>query len=131
MKKFFRITLIVIIIALAIFCYYHFFWVFAEGVKAGYLKDFAKKGFVFKTYEGKMIQTGFKGGTAGTIQSNEFTFSVEDEAVALKLMGNSGKQFELHYQQYLGALPWRGVTQYIVDSIVTMHDVQPGNGVTN
>ncbi|HTQ64223.1 MAG TPA: hypothetical protein VMI12_05470 [Puia sp.] len=130
MKKFFRITIIVIIVALAIFVYYHFYWVFAEGVKAGQLNYFEKKGFMFKTYEGKLIQAGYKG-TSGTIQSNEFKFSVESELVAQKLMANSGKQFELHYQQYLGALPWRGITQYVVDSIVSMQDVKPGNGVTN
>jgi hypothetical protein len=44
-----------------------------------------KKGFVFKTYEGIPIQSGFKG-AAGTIQSYEFKFSVDKEAVANQLM---------------------------------------------
>ncbi|HTS43390.1 MAG TPA: hypothetical protein VMH01_03265 [Puia sp.] len=126
MKKFFRITLIVIIVALAIYIYYHFFWVFAEGVKAGQMNYFEKKGFMFKTYEGKLIQAGYKG-TAGTIQSNEFRFSVVEESVAQKLSTNSGKQFELHYKQYLGALPWRGASEYVVDSVISMQDMGGGN----
>ena len=39
-----------------------------------------RKGVVFKTYEGKMIQTGFRAQTAGAIQSYEFAFSVDDKA---------------------------------------------------
>jgi hypothetical protein len=91
-------------------------------VKAGQLNNFMKKGFVFKTYEGKLIQTGLKGGVPGSVQSNEFRFSVTSESVAGKLMTNSGKEFELHYKEYMGALPWRGTTVFIVDSILSMRD---------
>ena len=35
-------------------------------------------------------------------------------------MSNSGKEFELHYKQYNGVLPWRGNTVYVVDSIMAM-----------
>lgn len=36
-------------------------------------------------------------------------------------MLNSGNTVQLHYTEYFGALPWRGFTKYIVDSIVTVH----------
>ncbi|HEX4849547.1 MAG TPA: hypothetical protein VFV08_02020 [Puia sp.] len=129
MKKFLRNFLIILIVGLAIFFYYHFFWVFGEGVKAGQLNQVVKKGVIFKTYEGTMVQSGFKGSTAGTIQSYEFKFSVESDEIANKLMANSGKEFELHYKEYMGALPWRGVTVFIVDSILSMRDSRalPGN----
>jgi hypothetical protein len=91
-------------------------------VKAGQLNNFMKKGYVFKTYEGKLIQTGLKSGEPGSIQSNEFRFSVTNESVANRMMSNSGKEFELHYKEYMGALPWRGATVYIVDSILSMRD---------
>jgi|SRR6516162_6594948 hypothetical protein len=130
MRKFLRIAGIVIVVGLIIFIYYHYFWVFGEGVKAGQLNNFEKKGYVFKTYEGKLIQTGLKGGSAGTIQSNEFRFSVENEDVANKLMSNSGKDFELHYKEYQGALPWRGATIYVVDSIYLMRDKNSNNPLT-
>jgi len=128
MKKFLRITLIVIIIGLGLYLYWHFFWVFGEGVKAGQLNYVVKKGFVFKTYEGTLIQSGFKGSTAGTIQSYEFRFSIASDEIANKMMANSGKEFELHYKEYMGALPWRGATVFIVDSILSMRDTRAGSG---
>jgi hypothetical protein len=93
-----------------------------EGVKAGQLNYFTKKGYVFKTYEGKLIQAGFQGGEPGSVQSYEFRFSVVSESIANKLMSNSGKEFELHYKEYMGALPWRGVSVFVVDSIYSIHD---------
>ncbi len=122
MKKFLTRLLLVVIVVGVVWFFWHFYWVFGEGVKAGQLNNFTKKGYVFKTYEGKLIQAGFQGGTPGSVQSNEFRFSVMDESVAAKLMANSGKDFELHYKEYMGALPWRGTSVFIVDSILTMKD---------
>ncbi len=107
---------------LAIGGYFRYWWVFGTGVKAGELNYVVHKGVLFKTYEGKMIQTGIRS-QAGTLQSLEFLFSVEDEAVAQQLMVNSGKQFNLHYREYLAALPWRGHSKFVVDSIVSMQEV--------
>ena len=56
------------------------------------------------------------------MQSYEFDFSVENEKLAERLMLEGGKVVELRYKEYFGALPWRGFTKYIVDSIIT-HDV--------
>jgi hypothetical protein len=120
MGRFFTIVIIALIAIGAGLFYWRFFWVFGEGVKSGELNFVVKKGYVFKTYEGKLIQSGFRGGMAGSIQSYEFEFSVENEQIATMLMENSGKQFDLHYKEYLGAIPWRGNTKYIVDSILSM-----------
>ena len=57
---------LVILLALGIFTYFRFFYVFADGVKAGELNQFAYKGYVWKTYEGRLIQAGFKG-SAGNV----------------------------------------------------------------
>jgi hypothetical protein len=114
--------LLSIVIISGVWFAWHFYWVFGEGVKAGQLNNFMKKGYVFKTYEGKLIQTGLKGGVPGSVQSNEFRFSVTNDSVASHMMSNSGKEFELHYKEYMGALPWRGATVYIVDSILSMRD---------
>lgn len=112
-------------VALAIFIYFRYFFVFGEGVKAGELNQIVYKGWVFKTYEGRLIQTGFKGVKGGgSIQSNEFNFSVVDKAVADSLMRCSGKMVELHYKEYNGTLPWRGMQVYIVDKILY---VESGN----
>jgi hypothetical protein len=120
MKKFFRIVMVLIIAGLAIFIGIRYFFVFGEGVKAGELNYIVKKGFIFKTYEGKLIQNGLRSKAPNTVQSYEFEFSVSDEAVAQKLMVNSGRNVELHYKEYMGAIPWRGYSEFVVDSIIAM-----------
>ncbi|WP_199141705.1 hypothetical protein [Pedobacter sp. ASV12] len=119
-RKFILITASLVVLVLAIMVYYRYFFVFGEGVKSGDLNYIVKKGYLFKTYEGKIIQSGIKSRQAGSIQSNEFEFSVANEEVAQKMMANSGKNFEVHYREYKGALPWRGFSVYVVDSIVNM-----------
>ena len=120
-KKIAGIVSLVLILALAGFCYFRFCFVFGEGVKAGELNQVMYKGYVFKTYEGRLIQPGFKGAKGGgSIQSNEFNFSVVDKAIADSLMRCSGKVVEVHYREYLGTLPWRGMEKYIVDEIISV-----------
>ena len=113
-------------LSLAAFIYVRFYFVFGDGVKAGELNQFMYKGYVWKTYEGKLIQTGIRSKAAGSIQSYEFEFSVENEALARELMLQGGKTLELHYKEYFGALPWRGVTKFVVDSIITVRPAEQG-----
>lgn len=113
------------VVALAVFIYIKFFFVYSQGVNEGDINYFQYEGFVFKTYEGKMIQTGYNSrNSSATIQSNEFKFSVEDEDVARQIESYSSRQIKLHWKRYLGVLPWRGNSQYVVDSVVS---VQPMN----
>ena len=123
-------TCAVVAVALAVFIYIKFFFVFGEGVKAGELNQIVYKGWVWKTYEGRLIQTGFNSTkNEGKIQSNEFNSSVVDEAVADSLMRCSGKMVELHYKEYNGSLPWRGVQRYIVDEIISVRASNPSSEV--
>ena len=112
-------------LVLAGFIFFKFYFVFGEGVKAGELNFVVYKGYIFKTYEGRAIQAGFgkgKGTNPGMIQSYEFDFSITDPAIADSLMRCGGKLVELHYKEYLGALPWRGKQEYIVDKIVSVRE---------
>ncbi len=111
-----------LLIVIAVGGYFRYFWVFGTGVKSGELNYMVHKGVMFKTYEGKMIQTGIRSQNA-TLQSFEFLFSVEDPEIAEQLMRHSGNQFNVHYKEYLAALPWRGHTKFVVDSIVSMDEV--------
>ena len=107
------------VVALVLFVYVKFFFVYSQGVNEGDINYFQYEGFVFKTYEGKMIQTGYNSrNSQATIQSNEFKFSVEDEQVAKQIENSSSRQIKLHWKRYLGTLPWRGKSQYVVDSVV-------------
>jgi hypothetical protein len=124
MKKFLWIAGLIILAGLLIFLGLRYYYVFGEGVKAGELNYVVKKGFIFKTYEGKLIQNGLRSKSPNTVQSYEFVFSVSNEAVAQKLMLSSGKVVQLHYKEYIGSVPWRGYSEFVVDSILSVDTVR-------
>ena len=131
-RKVIRWTLVLLLVAFAAFVAIRFYFVFGDGVKAGELNQFTLKGVVFKTYEGRLIQAGFKGANMGVVTYGDsegsgvgsyiFEFSVTNKEVAEELMRCSGKTVELHYKEYFGALPWRGMQKHIVDRVVAVHD---------
>lgn len=113
----------VLLLSLVGFLYFKFFFVYSEGSNEGDINYFQREGFIFKTYEGKMIQTGYNShNTSATIQSNEFKFSVVDERIAEQIDSNSSRQIKLHWKRYLGTLPWRGNSQFVVDSIISVQN---------
>lgn len=113
-------TILFVLLGLSAFIYFRYYYVFGEGVKSGDLNYVMRKGYVFKTYEGKIIQNGLKSAptNGGTIQSNEFVFSIEDENVAQELSKMSNRTVDLYYKEYFHTLPWRGNTVYVVDSFI-------------
>ncbi|HRO99560.1 MAG TPA: hypothetical protein PLN54_09025 [Flavobacteriales bacterium] len=122
MRKHLWKIVLTLVLVLGVVGYVRYYWVFGTGVKAGELNYVVHKGILFKTYEGKMIQTGIRSQN-GTLESFEFLFSVSDEKVAQELMVNSGNQFNLHYREYLAPVPWRGHSKFVVDSIISMTEV--------
>jgi len=121
------ITIIVAVIALILIgvTYYRYYFVFGDGTKAGTMNYFVHKGYVFKTYEGRLIQSGLRTPVQGNIQSNEFMFSVTDKKVAEQLNKSAGAFLELHYKEYLHTLPWRGVSVFVVDSVISVRPATP------
>ncbi|EAZ79627.1 hypothetical protein [Algoriphagus machipongonensis] len=128
MKKFAWIAGISFLVLFMIFFWWKFYFVFGEGVKAGSLNYFVKKGVVFKTYEGRVVQEGFQSPTAGGLQSNEFRFSVVNEEVAKKLERASGKFVELRYEEFNGMLPWRGTSNFVVTEVLTVNEAGKTDG---
>ncbi len=118
------ISLVLILVLVGV-VYYRYYFVFGEGTKAGTLNYFVKKGYVFKTFEGRLIQNGIRTQVQGGIASNEFMFSVTDEKVADKLNHSAGAMMDLHYKEYLHTLPWRGVSVFVVDSVMSISPVTP------
>jgi len=111
------ITLVVLAILAGIF-YFKFLWVFSDGTKTGELNSLTYTGYVFKTYEGEIILTGYGNKNAsGSVQSKNFKFSVADKEVAEKLKQMTGLRVTVHYKEYKGTLPWRGYEKAIVDSV--------------
>ena len=124
MKKILWSISAILVVVLLIFSYWRFYFILAEGTQAGTLNIFQKKGILFKTYEGKIILSGFK----ANVQSNEFSFSVIKEDVAEQLLKVSGREVNVHYKQYFGSLPWRGMQKFIVDSIYEVRGL-PGESM--
>ena len=115
-------TITIIILALlAGFCYFKFWWVFSDGTKTGELNSLTYTGYIFKTYEGEIILTGYGNKNSnGTVQSKNFKFSVADEKVAEQLSQMTGHRVTVHYKEYKGTLPWRGYERSIVDSVTEL-----------
>lgn len=120
MKKIVWTISLILFFSLLIFGYWRYYFVVADGTQAGTLNIIQKKGIMFKTYEGKIILSGFK----ANVQSNEFSFSVTNPHVAAELLQVSGREVNLHYKQYFGSLPWRGMQNFIVDSIYEIRGSQ-------
>ncbi|WP_373497666.1 hypothetical protein [Aquiflexum sp.] len=128
MNKYVKISIFVIIVILAGVVYWRYFFVFSTGIKGGTLNYFEKKGYVFKTWEGRVVQDGFQSPTAGALQSNEFRFSAKGDEVAVQLERAGGKFVELRYKEYLNPLPWRGASEYVVFEVI---DVAESGGRSN
>lgn len=109
---------IIVAAALAGFLYFKFWWVFSDGTKTGELNSLTYTGYLFKTYEGEIILTGYGTKNAnGSVQSKNFKFSVANKEVAQELKNMTGQRVTVHYKEYKGALPWRGYEKAIVDKV--------------
>jgi len=128
MKRYVGPIVIGLVVVLSIVVWWRYFFVFAEGVKAGNLNYFEKKGFVFKTWEGRLVQDGFQSPNPGALQSNEFRFSAKGDSVAILLERSGGKFVELRYKEFLNPLPWRGASKFVVTEVLEISPQGAGRG---
>jgi hypothetical protein len=124
-KRVVYITAAAIVMLLAGLLFNPNYFVFANGTKAGIMKYFIHKGYLFTTYEGGLIQKGIRKAIDGRIQPDEFMFSVTDQKVADQLNKNNGAYLELHYKEYPHTFPWRDGSDFIVDSVISISPVNP------
>ena len=117
MKKFASWIILLLILLIGSFVYWKYFFTYSEGYRAGLLQKFSKKGNIFKTYEGEMILSSVRSSNNVAIASEKFFFSVQSEDVARKMDQIQGEYIVVHYKEKKGVLPWRGETQYLVDSV--------------
>ena len=116
-KKIAYWSLFIVIILIFGFGYFKYAFTYSKGYRAGLLQKFSEKGVLFKTYEGEIVLSSVESNSNVALASEKFLFSVSDEAVAKSMEQNQGKQVVVHYMQKNGALPWRGDSPYIVDSV--------------
>ena len=86
---------------------------YSDGVRAGYVQKFSKKGWICKTWEGELAMANLPG-----TMPQIFNFTVRDAAVATQISADMGKRVVVHYEQHVG-LPTScfGDTEYFVNSV--------------
>jgi len=116
LKKYLYILLTLFVLVVAAYIYWSFFFTYSDGYRAGLLQKFSRKGNIFKTYEGEMILSSVQSNNNVALASEKFIFSVSDENLATQLDSLQGKNVVVHYSQKHNTLPWRGESEYIVNS---------------
>ena len=116
-QRVFRWTAIILLLSLCVFFYFKYFYTYSEGYRAGLLQKFSNKGVFFKTYEGELILSSVASTSNVAIASEKFHFSVLKRDVNLKYDTLQGRNVIVHYIEKKGAVPWRGDSRYLVDSI--------------
>jgi hypothetical protein len=115
-----RVVLIGILIAFAIIAF--LYWgTYESGVMAGKVLRISEKGFVFKTYEGKLSLESFGALKGVSPVAETFDFSVEssEETVIQQLneVALSGERVNLHFKKRFMTFPWRGDTKYFITQV--------------
>lgn len=116
-KRVFNWMLAILLVLLAVFIYFKYFFTYSEGYRAGLLQKFSNKGVVFKTYEGELILSSVSSTANVAIASEKFLFSVLEKDMTISYDTLQGRNVLVHYIEKKGAVPWRGDSRYIVDSI--------------
>ena len=117
MKKILNISLLIIVLVLAGFVYWKFYYTYSDGNRTGLLQKFSHKGNLFKTYEGELILSSVQTTAGVGLASEKFLFSVADDSLAKKMMNFEGHKVTVHYLQKNSTLPWRGESEYMVDKV--------------
>ena len=119
-KKIYTWGIIILLLFFAIFIYWKYFFTYSEGIRAGLLQKFSKRGQVFKTWEGELILSSVRSSQNVALASEKFLFSVTDKSAAEKLSHLEGSYVTVHYSEKNGKLFWRGDTEYFVDSVTVV-----------
>lgn len=130
MRKVIFISILILLLSVVGYTYWFYYSAYSDGRRDGYLQKFSRKGNLFKTYEGELLQQGF-GQRGSTFNAQYFYFSVVDVSLADSLEECIGKRVKLHYTQYRRSLPWRGDDyngknegngQYVIDKILEVDE---------
>jgi uncharacterized membrane protein YiaA len=98
-----------------------YFGVYEDGVMAGKVLRVSEKGYLFKTYEGKInLETfGALKGTSPIAESFDFSIEKNDQELfkQLQQVALSGERVNLYFVKRYARFPWRGDTKYFATRI--------------
>lgn len=115
-----KVLLILTILLIGIFAF--FYWgKYESGIMAGKVLRISQKGFIFKTYEGKLnLETfGALKGTSPIAESFDFSVESGDTTVInqLEQVSLSGERVNLYFTKRYMTFPWRGESKYFVTQV--------------
>jgi hypothetical protein len=116
-KKVLKWLLFLILLFVAIFIYWKYFYTYSEGYRAGLLQKFSSKGTFIKTYEGEMILSSVSSNRDVAIASEKFYFTLSNKALVRQFDTLQGDNIIVHYKQKNAVVFWRGDSVYLVDSV--------------
>ncbi len=115
-----KVLLILTILLIGIFAF--FYWgKYESGIMAGKVLRISQKGFIFKTYEGKLnLETfGALKGTSPIAESFDFSLESNDTTVInqLEQVSLTGERVNLYFIKRYMTFPWRGESKYFVTQV--------------
>jgi hypothetical protein len=115
-----KVLLVLTILLIAAFAF--FYWgKYESGIMAGKVLRISEKGFVFKTYEGKLNLETFGALKGASPIAESFDFSVESSNTSvineLQQVSLSGERVNLYFVKRYMIFPWRGDSKYFVNQV--------------
>lgn len=112
-----KILAILILIGLGVLAF--LYWgTYETGIMAGKVLSVTERGFIFKTFEGKMSVESFGSlkGASPIAETRDFSIETsETETIkALQEVALSGERVNLKFKRRFMKFPWRGETKYFV-----------------
>lgn len=119
MKKILLKILGIAIMLTIVYGVFIYFAKYSEGIRAGELIKFSRKGVIVKTWEGEISQ--------GVSEGQIFKFSVEkdEKQVIEDLQRLQGKYVKLYYFERFKSFFWLGDSKYFITKVV--EDVERSN----
>lgn len=122
-QKFLKRLLIIVIISVilsSIVGTYVMASCYSEGERSGNIIKFSHKGYIFKTWEGELVQRNF------STQADTWYFSVNNPAVAQQINTAvaQGNRVSLHYCEKVYTFFWQGETKYFIDKVTVIPQQQ-------
>ncbi len=109
----FLLLLIVAVLGFALYVWSSLHFNYSDGERAGFVQKFSRRGWLCKSWEGELAMVNLPGA-----MPELFSFSVRDDAVAVRVNESLGKRVRLHYEQHKG-VPTNcfGETEYFVTAV--------------
>lgn len=99
---------------------------YSSGDRAGTISKFGERGYIFKTWEGQLMEGGFSGET-GSLSPRYWDFSSKDDTVVEKIRRalSTGERVTLLYREKYVKFPWNGETKFMVYDVEFLKHLEP------